>query len=150
MTTTTKSLAVLAVLLSAGALADAPAKPPSPEEAQVAMLQNAKWVAPTTAGIPAGVMVSPVAVDPQTGASLGYAKFPPGYAFPMHWHSQTEYTTVISGKPRFTVDGKPYDLATGSYIVIPAKAHHSLNCGADAECVVLTRRAGPTDYNWVK
>jgi quercetin dioxygenase-like cupin family protein len=150
MTRTTKSLAVLAVLTSAVAIADAPAKPPSPEQALVALLKDAKWVAPTAPGIPAGVMVSPVAVDPQTGASIGYAKFPPGYVFPSHWHSQTEYSTVISGKPRFTVEGKTYDLTAGSYIVIPAKAHHSLSCPADAECVVLTRRAGPTDYNWDK
>ena len=75
---------------------------------------------------------------------------PPGYTFPMHWHSAAEYTSVISGKAQFTVNGKTYDLEPGSYIVIPAKAHHMAKCAPGAECVLLTRRAGPADYNWVK
>ncbi len=68
----------------------------------------------------------------------------------MHWHSATEYSTLISGKAQFTVAGKASELEPGSYIVIPPKAPHMLKCMPGAECVVLTRRAGPTDYTWVK
>ena len=48
-----------------------------------------------------------------------------------------------------TIDGKRYELVPGSYAVIPAKAKHELTCGA-SECVTISRRAGPTDYNWSK
>ena len=48
------------------------------------------------------------------------------------------------------LDGKPHELVPGSYVVIPAKTHHELDCGASGECLLLTRRAGPMDYNFVK
>jgi quercetin dioxygenase-like cupin family protein len=143
----------LLTLLLAGvarAQAQAPAKPPSTEDALVAQVATAKWVAPTVPGIPSGVLASPIAVDPTTGASIGYAKLPAGYVFPTHWHSHTEYGLLISGKGSLTVDGKTHELVPGSYFVIPAKVHHSATCAAGSECLLLTRRAGPTDYNFVK
>jgi quercetin dioxygenase-like cupin family protein len=143
-------LGVLVLLFAAVAYSDAPAKPPSTEDAQVARLQDAKWAPPKAPGFPPGALASPIAVDPQTGASIGYGKFPPGYALPSHWHSYAEYTVLLSGQARFIVDGKPLDLAPGDYLVIPAKAHHQVTCGAGAECVLITRRAGPTDYQWDK
>lgn len=138
----------LALLVATVALADAP-KPPSTEDAMVVHLADLKWTAPKVPGIPPGVMTSPVAVDPASGGSVGYAKFPPGYVFPAHWHSATEYSVLISGSPTFTVDGKSHTLLPGSYLVIPPKAKHDVRCGPAAECVILTRRAGPTDYHWV-
>src|SRR6266849_2791614 len=101
----TKTTTLLTLLLAAVAHAQAPAKPPSTEDAQVAHVAEAKWAAPKAPEIPAGAMTSPIAVDPNTGGSIGYAKFPPGYAFPPHWHSHTEYTVLISGKATFTIDG---------------------------------------------
>ena len=92
---------------------------------------------------------APIASDPN-GPNVGYAKFAPGYTFPMHWHSFTEYTSVVSGKMQFTVNGKTYDLVPGSYVVIPAKAPPMAKCAPGAECIAITRRAGPPDYNWVK
>jgi len=141
-------LSILVAVLPVVAIA-ADSKPPSTEDGQVAHVKDAKWNPPKLP-IPPGAMGSPIAVDPVSGGSIGYAKFTPGYAFPKHWHSATEYTTVISGKARFTVEGKSYDLEPGSYIVIQPKAHHEVTCAPGAECVLLTRRAGPTDYNWVK
>lgn len=137
---------VLAVL--AGAVLAADPKPASTEDALVAHLKDARWTPPKAPQIPPGAMVSPIATDPASGGSVGYAKFPAGYAFPSHWHSATESSTLITGKVRFTLDGKPHDLEPGSYIVIPPRAHHQLQCAPGAECIVLTRRAGPTDYNW--
>jgi quercetin dioxygenase-like cupin family protein len=55
---------------------------------------------------------------------------------------------LLSGKATFTVEGKSTELSAGDFIVIPAKAHHQLKCGAGAECVLFTRRAGPTDYHF--
>jgi quercetin dioxygenase-like cupin family protein len=147
MHTPTRFFALLGFLFATVALSDG-ATPPSTEDGQVAHLKDAKWAPPKAPGFPPGALTSPIAVDPQSKASVGYAKFAPGYALPSHWHSFTEYTVVISGAPRFTVDGKAQDLAAGDMIVIPAKAHHALNCTGTAECVVITRRAGPTDYTW--
>ncbi len=73
-----------------------------------------------------------IAVDPKTGGLVAYAKFPPGYVFPQHWHSHTEYTVLLSGKASFTLDGKTHELIPGSYVVIPAKAHDSVTCGQDS------------------
>jgi quercetin dioxygenase-like cupin family protein len=137
------------LLVAAAALA-ADSKLPSTEEAQVANLKDAKWAAPKLTEIPPGVMASPIAADPVSGGSIGYAKYVPGYAFPKHWHSATEYTVLLAGKARYIVDGKPYDMEPGGYVVIPAKAVHSVTCLAGAECVVMTRRAGPTDYHFEK
>jgi quercetin dioxygenase-like cupin family protein len=128
--------------------ADAP-KPPAMDDQLVAHVKDAKFAPPKQPEIPPGVVGSPIAADPG-GANIGYAKYVPGYTFPMHWHSFTEYTTLISGKIQYVVSGKTYDLEPGSYIAIPPKAHHLAKCVSGVECVVLTRRAGPVDYNWVK
>ena len=144
-----KFLTLAALLLAGAARSDAPAQPMPMEAAQVAHLKDAKWVAPKPKEFPPGVLVSPIAVDPQTGASMGYGKFPPGAALPMHWHSFTEYTVLLSGNATFTVDGKAIEMSAGDYIVIPPKVPHSLSCSAKAECVLITRRAGATDYHFV-
>src|SRR5262249_55187991 len=91
------------VLVAVSARADAPAKPPSTEDGQVSQLADAKWVVPKDPKIPAGVMASPIAVEPGSGASIGYAKIPAGTLFPLHWHSATEYSVLLSGKGTFTI-----------------------------------------------
>jgi quercetin dioxygenase-like cupin family protein len=144
---------VPSLLATAVVLAQAPApaapKPPGMDEMQVVTLKDAKWTA-AKPPIPAGVTVSLIAADPAPGGSLAYVKFPAGVALAEHWHSATEYTVVLSGHQRFTVEGKSSDLGPGDYIVIPAKAKHSAQCLPGSDCILLTRRAGPTDYNWVK
>ncbi len=144
-----------AVMLLVGAVvfaqAQAPAKPPSSEDALVANLADAKWAAPANLPeIPPGVMGAPIAVDPKTGGPVGYAKLPPKYVFPMHWHSHPEYTVLISGKASLTLDGKTHQLLPGAYVTIPAKAHHTVTCSAESDCVLVTRRGGPVDYHFVK
>src|SRR5712692_8873403 len=96
-----------------------------------------------------GAQGAVIGVDPNTKGPTGYAKFPPKYRIAPHWHSYAEYVTVISGKATLTLDGKPYQLAPGSYAVIPAKTTHDLTCGA-SECLVISRRAGPTEPNRAK
>jgi quercetin dioxygenase-like cupin family protein len=141
-------LCALLVLIAGGATvarADGDA-PPSTEDAQVANLADAKWK--PAAKPHEAVMLSPIAVDPATKASIAYAKFPAGYKFPTHWHTAAEYSVLLSGKATFTLEGKEHPMVPGSYIVIPGKTRHSLVCDAGAECLVLTRRGGPTDYHW--
>jgi quercetin dioxygenase-like cupin family protein len=57
---------------------------------------------------------------------------------------------VLVGKHQYTIDGKTYDAAPGSYLVIPAKVHHHLKCGAESDCVVLYQWAGPLDFHFDK
>jgi quercetin dioxygenase-like cupin family protein len=149
MSKASRYLAITALLLAATARSDSPAKPVlSTEDAQMVHLKDVPWAPPKAKEFPPGALTALIATDPQTGASIGYGKFPPGYALPSHWHSFTEYTVLLSGKATFTVDGKAAELSPGDFIVIAAKAHHRLTCGPGAECVLLTRRAGATDYHW--
>ena len=141
--------AVAAVMLAGIARADAPALP-STEGPVVANLADAKWAAPKNPQFPPGLLSAPIALDPSNGANIGYAKFPPGYVFPLHTHNLTEYTALISGKMDFTIDGKLHHLVPGSYVVIPPKTRHTATCSKDGECILLTRRPGPADYDFIK
>ena len=140
---------ILLAVLAGAALADAP-KPPSTEEALVADPAEAKFAPVNVPGMPAGAQGAMIGVDPNTKGATTYAKLPAKYHFPAHWHSFTEYTVLISGAATLSIDGKPHELVPGSYVVIPAKTKHELDCGAASECLLLTRRGGPTDYNFVK
>ena len=137
----------LAALLIAAAGA---ANPPSTEDALVANVATAKFVESTTPNAPKGSQGAVIGVDPATKGATAYAKSPAGTGLPAHWHSFPEYTVLISGKGTLTLDGKKHEVAPGSYFVIPAKMVHQFTCGEGSECLVLTRRGGPTDYNFVK
>jgi quercetin dioxygenase-like cupin family protein len=139
----------LLLMLATAILADAP-KPPSTEEALVASPDTAKFVESTTANAPKGSQGAIVGVDPHTKGATAYAKTPAGAGLPAHWHSYAEYTVLLSGKGTLTLDGKQYQVGPGAYFVIPAKMVHQLTCTAGADCLLLVRRAGPTDYNFVK
>ena len=48
------------------------------------------------------------------------------------------------------LEGKKHDVSPGSYLVIPARMVHEFTCAKGADCLLLIRRGGPTDYNFVK
>jgi len=48
------------------------------------------------------------------------------------------------------LDGKQHEISPEATPVIPAKMVHQFTCGPGADCLLLTRRAGPTDYNFIK
>lgn len=140
---------IVAVLFAAVARADAP-RPPSTEDALVVHVAEAKWMTPKLPELAPGAQASPIAVDPASGANIAYARLAPGFELPMHWHTYTEYTSLISGKLALTVDGKGHEMSPGDYAVIPPKVHHKAVCAAGSPCILLTRRAGAADYNFVK
>ena len=144
------SVSAVAVLLAMSARAEAPAKLPGLDDAVTVEVADAKWIVPPIPGFPAGPLASPIAVDPATGAQIGYVKLPAGFKFPEHWHSTTEYATVISGKATLIIEGKAHEEQPGSYAVLPPKTKHSVQCAAGADCILIVRRSGKTDYNWVK
>jgi quercetin dioxygenase-like cupin family protein len=146
-----RMLAVLTVLVCAATYAQAQSPMPSLDDALLVVdLKDAKWTPSTLAGIPPGVLGWTVAGDAKTGPAINYAKYPPGYVFPMHWHSYAEYTVVVSGMVHYLADGKSYDVVPGSFVIFPAKIRHQVTCGNAGPCVVLIRRAGPVDYHFEK
>ena len=57
----------------------------------------------------------------------------------------------MSGEVTIVLGEDTYSLSTGGYIVIPARMNHSWDVpsgGADA--VILVRRRGPADFNFVE
>ena len=140
---------LLPFLLVAGAtLADAP-QPPSTEDVLVTTLASAKCAESKAPGMPKGAQSAVIGIDPNTKGLTNYARTPAGAGLAAHWHSFAEYTVLLSGTGTLVIAGKEHAVGPGSYFVIPAKTVHQLSCGAGAECVLLTRRAGPTDYNFV-
>jgi quercetin dioxygenase-like cupin family protein len=137
------------LLLAAAAVADAP-KPPSTEEALVASVESAKFVESTTPNSPKGSQAAMIGVDPSTKGVTGYGKTPAGTGLPAHWHASAEYTALLAGRGTLTLDGKQHQVGPGGYFVIPAKMVHQFTCSQGTDCLLLTRRAGPTDYNFVK
>jgi quercetin dioxygenase-like cupin family protein len=130
------------------ALLLAAATPPSTEETLVVKMKDAKFSPNTAKGVPPGVSGSPIGVDPNTKGPTSYGKFAPGTKFPEHTHSYAEYSALVAGKVTLTVADKSYELEPGDYAIVPAKTPHSLTCHEGAECVQLTRRAGPIDYTF--
>ena len=47
------------------------------------------------------------------------------------------------------LDGTEYTATEGSYVIIPGGAHHDWRVHADADVVLLARRDGPPDFNFV-
>src|ERR671935_1456108 len=134
------------LLLAAAALADAP-KPPSTEEALVANVATVRFTDSTTPNSPKGSQAAVIGVDPNTKGATVYAKTPAGTGLPAHWHSATEYTVLLAGKGTLTLEGKQHEVAPGGYVVIPPKMVHQFVCAAGADCLLLTRRGGPTGHN---
>ena len=147
MRSASRVMVLLALLACAGVLAQE--KLPTMEEAQTASPKDAKW-APAKTPHSEGVFQAPIAADPAPGGTVGYARSVPGAAVPEHWHSATEYSTVITGNMRLKLDGKTYELGPGSYWVAPPRMPHQLTCVGPGQCLIFTRRAGPVDYNFVK
>jgi len=101
-------------------------------------------------GAPLGVRTAPQGVDPATGGITYYAMFPAGSHFDLHWHSYDEFVVVVSGAVTLDLGDNTQLVKTGSYIVIPAKMQHSWDVPLDEDVVILVRRAGPADFNYVK
>jgi len=139
----------VALALLAGAAVLAQVALPTMDTGLTASPKDAKF-APAKTPHSEGVMQAPIAADPPPGGSVGYAKYAPGAGIPEHWHSATEYSTILAGKLRLKLAGKTYDLGPGDYWVAPPKTPHQLTCVGPGECLTQSRRAGPVDYNFVK
>ncbi len=112
--------------------------------------EAADWGPPTnTPGFPAGIRNAPIATDPETGGPTYLARFPAGSEFAPHWHTYTETVVVLEGAVDIVMDGTRYTATAGSYVIIPAEAHHAWFTHEDADVVLLARRDGPADFHFV-
>ena len=100
-------------------------------------------------GFPVGVQSARQGTDPVTGGITYYAKFPAGSHFNMHWHTHNEFVVVVQGTVTIVLGEENHEVSTGSYIVIPGKMNHSWDVPESGEVIILVRRAGPADFNYV-
>jgi quercetin dioxygenase-like cupin family protein len=124
----------------------------TPDEPLAINLDEVAWGPPgNTPRFPRGVRTAQMGTDPDTGGPTYYALFPAGSHFDLHWHTHAEHVAVMSGEVTIVLGDETYSLSAGGYIVIPGKMNHSWDVapgGADA--VILVRRRGPADFNFVE
>ena len=112
--------------------------------------ETAEWGPPTSSpGFPAGLRNASIAHDPETDGITYLARFPAVSRFEMHWHTYTETVVILQGAVDINLDGTEYTATEGSYVIIPGGAHHDWRVHADADVVLLARRDGPPDFNFV-
>ena len=100
-------------------------------------------------GVPMGVRTARQGIDPATGGVTYYAMFPAGSHFDLHWHTHDEFVVVVQGTVTIELGEETYSLELGSYVVIPGRMNHSWDVPDGDDVVILVRRAGPADFNFV-
>ena len=100
-------------------------------------------------GVPMGVRTARQGIDPATGGVTYYAMFPAGSHFDLHWHTHDEFVVVVQGTVTIELGEETYSLELGSYVVIPGRMNHSWDVPEGDDVVILVRRAGPADFNFV-
>ena len=145
--------AVLAVLFTAMLHSEAKTQAPAttPDDPLVINLDDIEWGPPGNAPrFAQGTRTAQLGTDPDSGGPIYYAKFPAGSHFDLHWHTHTEYVAVLSGEVTLVLGEETHALSPGSYIVIPAGMNHSWDVPPRDDSVILVRRRGPADFNFVE
>ena len=121
------------------------------EQPLVVDLDRIAWSAPAGGnGFPIGLQTARVGVDVETGGITYYARFPAGSRFELHWHTHHEYVAVVQGAVSLQLGAESHDLKVGSYVVIPGGMNHQWDVPAHADVIILVRRAGPADFNFIE
>jgi len=140
---------VLLAAWAAAAPADVTAQEPT-EAPFVINFRDAEWGPPgTTPRFPRGVQTAQLGVDSDNGGPIYLARFPTGSHFDLHWHTNAEYVVVLQGRVTIVLGDETHELSPGSYVVIPEGMHHSWDVPAGEDGVILVRRRGPADFNFV-
>lgn len=104
-------------------------------------------------GLPAGAKVAVVSGDPaQAGPFIIRVTMPSGYKVPPHWHPAAENITVLSGTLAVGMgdtwdDAQLQNLATGSFVTMPADMRHYAL--ARATTVIQLHGQGPFAISYV-
>lgn len=102
-------------------------------------------------GFPVGVRTARQGIDPSTGGITYFAMFPAGSHFKLHRHTHDEFVVVVSGALQIQLGDQEHSLDVGSYVVIPGSLNHAWtvpSLGKDA--IILVRRAGPADFEFIE
>ena len=107
-----------------------------------------KWVAaPDVKGVEQAVVWG----DAAKGAHGSFAKFASGIETPLHTHTASGRSVVVSGTIVSTPEGqKPKELGPGSYFSLPGGMKHTTGCKAGAECVIYSQWLGAFDIKPVE
>ena len=120
------------------------------EQARVINWQDAAYGPPGQSPRGPNARTYQLGLDPDNDGPSYFARFPPGAHFDLHWHTHAEYAVVLSGEGTIVLGEESHDIRPGSYIVIPARVNHSWDVPpGDTELVILVRRRGPADFNYV-
>ena len=143
-------LVASAALLLACALVPADLAAQDAEEARVINWQDAAYGPRGTSTQGPNARTFQLGLDPDNDGPSYFARFPPGAHFDLHWHTHAEYAVVLSGEGTILLGEETHELRPGSYIVIPARMNHAWDVPpGDTELVILVRRRGPADFNYV-
>ncbi|NEX61517.1 cupin domain-containing protein [Noviherbaspirillum galbum] len=103
--------------------------------------------------LPKGAKIAVLSGDPgKEGPMVIRLRAPAGYRIPPHWHTQSEYLTIISGAltigggDNVKKDGE-HVMKAGAFHYLPGKAHHYAY--AKEATVVQVQGTGPFDINYV-
>lgn len=102
-----------------------------------------KWVdAPDAKGVQQAVVWG----NAQKGAHGSFAKFAAETEVPLHTHTASGRSVVISGTVLEGLEGqKPKELGPGSYFSIPGGVKHTTACKSGADCIFYSEWSGPFD-----
>lgn len=107
-----------------------------------------KWVESPQAK---GVQQAVVWGDAAKGAHGSFARFAGGSETPVHTHTATGRSVVISGTIISAPEGqKPKELGPGSYFSLPGGTAHRTSCKAGADCVIYSHWLGAFDLTPVE
>lgn len=110
-----------------------------------------KWADLDPKGAP-GVMIADVWGDHTRGAFGAFIKLPPGFAAPLHTHTNDYKIVIVSGTYIQAPEGKPeFRLGPASYFMQPGGAYkHTTSCDKASECVFFLQSNGKFDLKPVK
>jgi hypothetical protein len=99
-----------------------------------------------------GVMIADVWGDHTKGGFGAFIKLPPGFAAPLHTHTNDYKVVIVSGTYIQAPEGKPeFSLGPGSYFMQPGGNYkHTTSCDKASECVFFLQSNGKFDLKPVK
>lgn len=62
-------------------------------------------------------------------ATVQEYRFDAGASFPIHQHSQEQFTLVLDGTISFSADGESRELSAGEWSVVPGDVPHGVTAG---------------------
>ncbi len=110
-----------------------------------------KWADLDPKGAP-GVMIADVWGDHTKGGFRAFIKLPPGFAAPLHTHTNDYQVVIVSGTYIQAPEGKPeFRLGPASYFMQPGGNYkHTTSCDKASECVFFLQSNGKFDLKPVK